>query len=88
LLRESLTDDPEIASFAVRTLGKIGKAASSTVEDLAKLLARTEHGDDGFQDASIRVLAAEAIGDIGFQSEQMLRTLKDALNDEIPFLAP
>jgi HEAT repeat protein len=75
-LQESLVSDkPDRRVWAAYTLGEIGPAAKSAIDDLTKALGDTS-------DATLRAAAAQALGRIGPAAASSVSLLTERLTDE------
>jgi HEAT repeat protein len=75
-LRQSLASDkPDRRVWAAYTLGEIGPAAKSAVNDLTKALGNTS-------DATLRAAAAQSLGRIGPAAASSVSILTERLSDE------
>jgi HEAT repeat protein len=83
-LIQALEDPIEVvnaAPIAAEVLGKIGSPATNAILNLLTVLQRPEVESGGFEDASVRVRAAEAIGRIGIENDEICKHVEKALAD-------
>jgi len=78
---EEPTEVVNAAPFAAVTLGRFGPLASNAIPNLLKILERPEVESGGFEDASVRVRAAEAIGRIGVKDAKVCEQFGKFLGD-------
>jgi hypothetical protein len=69
------------APFAVEALGKLGNPASNAIPVLIEILDHRESESGEFQQGSVRVKAAQALGDICASSEAACRRLEQSCLD-------